>query len=103
MATKERTFADGFIFRRNASAPDYVVGNLSLAVDDVLAFMQEHKTQDEKGNEWVNVSILESRKGGYYVELDTWERDKAAKKKEDSASETPTPSQDDDDGDDLPF
>jgi hypothetical protein len=66
---KERVFADGFSFKRNESAPDYVVGRLSLKVEDAVAFIKKHANT----NGWVNLSIMYGRSGNPYVELDTYE------------------------------
>lgn len=96
---KERVFADGFSFKRNESAPDYVVGRLSLKVDDAVAFIKKHANT----NGWVNLSIMYGRSGNPYVELDTYEPAKqedavpASKKKA-----TPAPAVEEED-EDLPF
>jgi hypothetical protein len=68
MAQDEKIFADGFSFKRNEKAPDFVVGRLSLKTDDAIAFMREHEK-----NGWVNVNIKTARSGNHYVELDTYE------------------------------
>jgi hypothetical protein len=70
---KEKIFADGFSFKRNDNAPSFVVGKLSLKIDDAIAFM---KRNDKNG--WVNLNINQANSGNFYVELDTWE---PAKKK----------------------
>ena len=41
MEQQEKVFADGFLFKRNEKAPDFVVGRLSVKVDDAIAFMKE--------------------------------------------------------------
>jgi|11_taG_2_1085331.scaffolds.fasta_scaffold06612_2 hypothetical protein len=64
----EKVFADGFIFKRNDNAPDFVVGNVSVKVDDAIAFL---KSNQKKG--WVNLNIKRSQGGKYYTELDTWQ------------------------------
>lgn len=68
MQQDEKIFADGFSFKRNENAPEFVVGRLSMKVEDAIAFMREH---DKKG--WINLSIKTARSGNYYVELDTFE------------------------------
>lgn len=68
MAQDEKIFADGFIFKRNENAPDFVVGRLSMKVDDAIAFMKQH----EKSG-WVNLNIKTARSGNYYMDLDTFE------------------------------
>ena len=66
--TDEKIFADGFSFKRNEKAPDFVVGRLSMKVDEAVAFVRQH----EKGG-WVNLNIKTARSGNHYVELDTYE------------------------------
>ena len=68
MAQDEKIFADGFSFKRNEKAPDFVVGRLSLKVDDAIAFIRDHHK-----NGWVNLNIKTARSGNHYVELDTYE------------------------------
>ena len=68
MAQDEKIFADGFSFKRNEKAPDFVVGRLSMKVDEAVAFIRQH----EKGG-WVNLNIKTARSGNHYVELDTSE------------------------------
>lgn len=64
----DKVFANGFIFKRNEKAPDFVVGGLSIKIDDAVAFMREH----DKGG-WINLSVKQARSGNYYIELDTFE------------------------------
>jgi hypothetical protein len=64
----EKTFANGFSFKRGENAPDFVVGRLSMKIDEAIAFMKEH----DKGG-WVNVNIKQARSGNYYCELDTYD------------------------------
>jgi uncharacterized protein YgiM (DUF1202 family) len=66
--SEEKIFANGFIFKRNEKAPEFVVGRLSMKVDDAIAFMKEHQQ-----NGWVNVQIKYARTGNPYVELDTYQ------------------------------
>jgi hypothetical protein len=88
--TNEKIFADGFSFKRNENAPEFVVGRLSMKLDDAIAFMREHEK-----NGWVNISIKYGRSGNPYCELDTYE----PKKKEGNAPEI----KEDKPKDDLPF
>lgn len=100
MEQKERTFADGFIFKRKENAPEFVVGRLSVKVDEAIAFMRANASDG-----WVNLDIKYGRTGNAYVELDTFkpknndgfQKPQAAKPKA-----KPQVEEDDDDGD-LPF
>lgn len=77
---QEKIFAEGFIFKRSEKAPDFVVGNLSLRVDEAITFL---KNNDKNG--WVNLSIKKARSGNYYLELDTFEPSKQSQTKTKSA------------------
>lgn len=82
---KEKIFADGFSFKKNDNAPSFVVGKLSLKVEDAIAFM---KKNDKSG--WVNLNINQANSGNFYVELDTWEpTQKKTQNQPVSADETP--------------
>lgn len=97
---KERVFAEGFSFKRNESAPDYVVGRLSLKVDDAVAFIKKHANT----NGWVNLSIMYGRSGNPYVELDTYEPAKQDDAVPASKAGLKTkPAVEEEDDQDLPF
>lgn len=100
MAQDEKIFAEGFSFKRNENAPDFVVGRLSLKVDEAIAFMK-----DNHKNGWVNLNIKTARSGNHYVELDTFEpktkSDSAPAKKVAPAKKKAEPVESDDD--DLGF
>lgn len=49
-------------------APDYIIANLSIKRDDLIAFLQSQK------GEWLNAVIKESKGGNWYIALDTWKR-----------------------------
>jgi hypothetical protein len=88
MSKKEKVFANGFSFKRRENAPDFVVGSLSVKVDDAIGFLKDH---DKSG--WVNMNVMLSQKGTHYIELDTWEPEK----------KTEVPVETEGDGKDLPF
>jgi hypothetical protein len=66
--TNEKIFAEGFSFKRQENAPDFVVGRLSMKVDEAIAFLRKNEK-----NGWVNISIKYGRSGNPYCELDTYE------------------------------
>lgn len=76
MAQEEKIFADGFVFKRSENAPDFVVGRISIKVDDAVAFIQKHTK-----NGWVNLGVKQARSGNYYMELDTFEANSSANPK----------------------
>ena len=99
MEQKEKVFADGFIFKRREDAPEFVIGRLSIKVDEAIAFLR----QNEK-NGWVNLDAKYGRSGNPYLELDTYEgkpNDSNVESKKSNVSSMPQVSEDDDE--DLPF
>ena len=68
---KEKVFAEGFMFKRKDTAPEFVIGSQSIKVDEAIAFLQLHQK-----NGWVNLDLKKSKGGKYYYELDTWEPQK---------------------------
>jgi hypothetical protein len=66
--SQDKIFADGFVFKRNEKAPDFVVGNISIKVEEAVAFLKQHTK-----NGWVNLQVKNSQGGKYYMELDTFE------------------------------
>jgi len=88
MEQTEKVFADGFIFKRNENAPEFVVGSMSIKVDEAMAFLAQNES-----NGWVNLNVKKSKGGKFYMELDTWKpkTEKVAEK----VSEKPA--------EDLPF
>lgn len=77
---KEKIFADGFRFERRDNAPEFVVGRLSIKIDEAITFM---KSYEKSG--WINLNILVGRSGNPYVELDTYEP-----KKQESPTQPPS-------------
>lgn len=64
---EEKLFADGFSFKRNENAPEFVVGRLSVKLDDAIRFMKQHEK-----NGWINLNVKKARTGNFYLELDTY-------------------------------
>jgi hypothetical protein len=88
----EKNFAKGFIFKRNANAPGFVVGNISVKVDEAIAWLQANQS-----NGWVNMKVNTAKSGSYYMELDTWATD--GQKIKEAGQLKPAPEVDDS----LPF
>ncbi len=86
--SKDKVFADGFLFKRRENAPDFVIGNISVKVDEAVTFL---KTNQKNG--WVNLNVLNSQAGKPYIELDQF----VPKKKETEQAEK------EDVKEDLPF
>jgi len=90
--TKEKVFADGYVFKRREDAPDFVIGEIGVKVEDAIAFLKKHT----KSNGWVDLNVLYGRSGNPYIELNTYEpKKKGSPKKAEAEAET------DEDG--LPF
>ena len=64
---QEKIFADGFIFKKNPKAPEFVIGRVSVKVDEAIGFLKANEK-----NGWVNLDIKEARSGNHYIELDTF-------------------------------
>ena len=62
MSQDEKIFAEGFSFKRNENAPDFVVGRLSLKTDEAIAFVKQHSK-----NGWINLNIKKARSGNHYI------------------------------------
>lgn len=71
--SEEKIFADGFSFKRQENAPDFVIGRLSIKLDEAIAFLKKHEK-----NGWVNLNAKYGRSGNPYLELDTYEPKKSA-------------------------
>lgn len=74
--SEDKVFAEGFSFKRNDNAPEFVVGRLSIKVDEAIAFLKKNEKSD-----WVNLSIKKARSGNHYLELDTFEPKKKEEQK----------------------
>lgn len=68
MSNTEKVFANGFSFKRRDNAPDFVIGQQSIKVDEAIVFLKENQK-----NGWVNLNVNKARSGKMYVELDTFE------------------------------
>jgi ribonuclease HI len=66
--SQEKVFANGFSFKKNANAPEFVVGKMSIKADEAVEFIQENVK-----NGWINIDIKQAKNGNYYCELDTYQ------------------------------
>lgn len=100
--SQEKIFADGFSFKRNDNAPNFVVGRLSMKVEDAVVFLKANAK-----NGWVNVDIKQAQAGNYYCELDTWtpnnNSDAASSSNAPKQQAAPAPAAVVEEEDDLPF
>lgn len=63
----DKVFVNGIIFKRNPNAPEFIIGSMSVKIDEFKAFMDKHNN-----NGWVNLDIKKSKTGKIYVELNTY-------------------------------
>jgi hypothetical protein len=64
--SQEKVFAEGFNFKRNENAPEWIVGRLSANKIQAIKWLENQE------GDWVNMNIAQSKSGNYYIELDTW-------------------------------
>jgi hypothetical protein len=94
----EKVFASGIYFKEpQATAPDWVIGGLSMNAENAIQFINEHKNADG----WVKCNIKRSQGGKSYVELDTWKPTNQSPVNDAAASQEPPVN--DEQTDDLPF
>ena len=90
---QDKKFTDGLIVKRAENAPEFVIANLSIKVDEFTKWLTENQS-----NGWVNVNLLmgkpkDGKPAKPYGVLDTW------KPKEEAPTQAPTQAVEDD----LPF
>lgn len=96
--SQDKIFADGFIFKRHERTPEWVVGNMSIKVDEAIAFLKNNTK-----NGWVNLGIKTSKEGKFYIELDTFEPKGNAPASAPASAPAPAPVQQEPVDEDLPF
>lgn len=93
---KETVFVDGLIVKsKHENAPDFIKCHLSLKVDELKRFLDEHQ---DKG--WVNVDVKESKGGKLYAQLNDW---KPEGKEDDRVPAVPDYPEDEINPKDVPF
>ena len=64
---QDKIFADGFIFKKDEQTPEFVIGKISVKVEEATEFLKNNSN-----NGWVNLDVKLSQGGKYYMELNTW-------------------------------
>ena len=64
----DKIFGEGIYFKQKDNAPSFVMGAVSIKVDEFIVFLKDNV---KKG--WVNLDLKESKGGKHYFQLDTWE------------------------------
>ena len=83
----EKIFAEGFSFKRQENAPEFVIGRISIKVDEAIAFLKKHQS-----NGWVSLNAKTARSGNAYLELDTYKPKEGSTK---SSASVPVPATED--------
>jgi len=81
---EDKIFADGFIVKRRENAPDFVVANVSIKVDEFGKFVKANSK-----NGWVNLDVKTAQSGKMYAELNTWQPDGKEQKVAQGESDLP--------------
>lgn len=95
--SQDKIFADGFLFKRRENAPDFVIGNISVKVEEAISFLKANQK-----NGWVNLNVLTAKSGKPYVELDQFVP-KNQKEINDIPVKAETVKAEGEEEDDLPF
>jgi hypothetical protein len=69
----DKIFVNGLrIQKPRDNAPDFVKANVSINRAELITWLESQT------GEWVNAQVLDSKNkpGTWYVEVDTWEKDK---------------------------
>lgn len=75
MEKQEKVFVNGFISKEvNDNAPEFILGNASVKIDDLIAFLNDNRKYAVNG--WLNWTIKRSKDGKRYTELDLYQFNK---------------------------
>jgi len=75
-------FVDGLYIKKPEKAPDFVKGKVSINVEKLGKFIKENKEHISNG--YLNIDMLESKKGGLYFKLNTWKAEDQVKSFDDN-------------------
>lgn len=65
----DKIFADGFHYEpKEIEKAPWIKGQISVRVNDAIAFLQKHK--NERG--FVTIDVKVGKSGSWYCELNTW-------------------------------
>jgi hypothetical protein len=68
---KEKKFSKGFIFKKRANSPEFLIGSLSIKVEEAIPFLSENQKTG-----WVNLDICKSSEGKFYLSVNDFEPSK---------------------------
>ena len=79
----QKEFANGIIFKKHRKQPYFIVGQLSINVQNFIKWLENKK-------DWVNLDIKEKKsKEGYFLEVNTWKPEKRADKSKSEVDDLP--------------
>lgn len=82
----DKIFPDGLIFKApRENAPTFVIGSLSVKVEEFKAFLDAHVNNAG----WVNLDLLMGKTGKPYIELNTYKAEKPESLQEPADTLTP--------------
>lgn len=94
-------FPDGVMVREpHSTAPSFVKGSIIINPEKFIEWAKNNSTHlSEKG--WLSLDIKESKKGGWYAQLNTWKKPTDAAPEATASQEAPQAEEGDDNG--IPF
>jgi hypothetical protein len=70
----DQIFPKGMFIKKNPKAPDFVIGKISIKVEDFIPFLQQNATDG-----WVNIEVKKKKADNSpYLVLDTWKPNQQA-------------------------
>lgn len=99
----EKVFPKGVRIFQSDSAPDFVIGNIVISLNELVKFGKDHPEYltEYKGAKQLKLQALKSKEGKAYLIVDTYKRESDGNK-----NEYPEPQKQDEiqvDEEDLPF
>jgi len=72
--TKPIIFINGLLSKEvPETAPDFILGNLSINVNDLITWLMDARTKEYCKNGWINAQIKRGQSGKRYIQVDTWQ------------------------------
>jgi hypothetical protein len=74
---EDNKFVDGLMVKKpRENTPEFVKGSISLKREELIKWLQN------KDTEWINLDILESKKGNWYAKVNDWKPEKKVERPE---------------------
>jgi hypothetical protein len=66
----DNVFPKGMMLKpKREGAPEFVLGSISIKVDEFIAWAKAN----EKADGWINLDVLKSKEGKNYLKLNDWQ------------------------------